>query len=579
MPTSHPETSAPAEPARAVRRWLVFGNVMAVLLVAALASVALHVSHAALEQRAADAAENLASTLEQSIAARIEFVDLMLRSVALQHQQLQGDDAARWPVLAAHLEEQHSLVSGLEGLRLTDSTGDVRLGRGITPGTRVNLADREYFARARDNRAAGLVVSEPVFARISQKWVIALARRLERADGSFAGIVYANIASEEFHAMLDAVKPGSHGAVTLRTASLRLVARSTPQGTQSTDVGSANVSQALRDTLQKQPRAGTFVARTALDQIQRANAYRRIGDFPLYVLVGVGTADYLAPWFPEAIGIVSLATLLCLALAGASVYSYRAWRRGSELEREQLLRQRSELHAAELNQLLKERSTMIDVLAHEVRQPLHNAAVALQSAQAAMATVDEPVAAKRLARAEAVLGQVLSNIDNTLAVASLLGRAGPIARQDTDIDTFLELVIADMPVPERHAIRVERHTATRTASMDMGLMRLALRNLLSNALKYGPAGAPVVVGLHDSDDPLALLIDVSDSGPGVDAGLVPHIFERGTRGRHEGGPTGRGLGLHIVQRVMELHGGHAEIVRNTAQGITMRLVLAQVPGD
>ena len=46
----------------------------------------------------------------------------------------------------------------------------------------------------------------------------------------------------------------------------------------------------------------------------------------------------------------------------------------------------------------------------------------------------------------------------------------------------------------------------------MSLMRLALRNLLSNALRYGTPGSPVVVRVNDSDEPLALVIEVASQG-------------------------------------------------------------------
>jgi len=67
--------------------------------------------------------------------------------------------------------------------------------------------------------------------------------------------------------------------------------------------------------------------------------------------------------------------------------------------------------------------------------------------------------------------------------------------------------------------------------MDMSLIRLALRNVLANALKYSPPGTPVNVRVWDSDEPLALMIDVSDSGTGIQAELLPRLFSRGARGR------------------------------------------------
>ncbi len=222
---------------------------------------------------------------------------------------------------------------------------------------------------------------------------------------------------------------------------------------------------------------------------------------------------------------------------------------------------------------------MLDVLAHEVRQPLNNASAALQSLAHALPEPADDAALSRLGRAQAVMAQVLANIDNTLAAAALLARTDPIAREDADVDTLIAVVVADMPAAERARILVQRCTQTRTASMDTSLMRLALRNLLSNALKFSPPDEPVQVAVADSDDPLALILDVSDRGAGIDDELLPRLFERGARSQRPGSPPGHGLGLYIVRRVMELHGGQVDLVRNGPDGATFRLLLVECPEE
>ena len=221
---------------------------------------------------------------------------------------------------------------------------------------------------------------------------------------------------------------------------------------------------------------------------------------------------------------------------------------------------------------LKERSEMLDVLAHEVRQPLNNASAALQAASVELARNGQQAAAEPLSRAEAVLGEVQASIGNTLAVASLLVGGERIDGVDTDIDALIQVAIADMPRDQRERVVVERATNTRTATMEPGLMRLALRNLLSNALRCSPAGSPVVVRVSDSDEPLALILDVIDRGAGIPDDQLPTLFQRGSKP-----PGGRrqGLGLYIVRRVMELHRGSVHVERTSAGGTTMRLVVNQ----
>lgn len=261
--------------------------------------------------------------------------------------------------------------------------------------------------------------------------------------------------------------------------------------------------------------------------------------------------------------------------------------KGAELAREQERLLQAEAHARGLSalleqreQLLTERSELLTALAHEVRQPLNNASAALQGAEAVISrgTESQAAIAAGLRRASTVINHVSAAVDNTLADAVLLNGAEPLAVQDFDIDMLLHLVLADMPLDERGRVGIVREAATRTAAMHSGLMRLALRNLLANALKYAPAGSPVTLRISDSDDPLALLIDVSDRGPGVPDALLPNLFSRGARALEAQHRQGHGLGLYLVRRIMELHGGSASILHTGTQGSTFRLLIPQDAG-
>jgi signal transduction histidine kinase len=250
----------------------------------------------------------------------------------------------------------------------------------------------------------------------------------------------------------------------------------------------------------------------------------------------------------------------------------------------------AERRAAELKALSDERQELLRVIAHETRQPLHNTQVVLQGVAAALQGGAPPeevshgdrrqgdrrrddAAIARAARARAVWQQITATLDNTLAASTLLveDRAAPVLR-DADLDMLLDLCLGDLPPLERDRVQVLRLTPVRTAAIDVGLMRLALRNLLNNALAYAPAGSTVTLRVADSDEPLALLFEVGDDGPGIDPTLQATLFERGTRGRH--GLPGQGLGLYIVRRAMQRQGGSAELVPTPA-GAVFRLTLPQ----
>ena len=89
-----------------------------------------------------------------------------------------------------------------------------------------------------------------------------------------------------------------------------------------------------------------------------------------------------------------------------------------------------------------------------------------------------------------------------------------------------------------------------------GLLRVLLRNLLDNAVRYSPPGSAVEVRVG-SEAGRAVLA-VSDNGPGIPAAERARVLERFYRVLGSG-EDGSGLGLSIVQRIVELHGGRVEL--------------------
>lgn len=248
-----------------------------------------------------------------------------------------------------------------------------------------------------------------------------------------------------------------------------------------------------------------------------------------------------------------------------------------DLAEVQVQRSAAEAQAAMLAERLAEREEFVRVLAHEVRQPLNNASAALQGAGAALhadALADRGEVLARLQRAQKVIGHIVGAIDNTLAATTVLASRQPLAPRDADVNMLVELSLGDLDAPQRLRVRRESSVHARTAAMDIGLMRLALRNLLANALAYSPPDSPVTLQVSDSDEPLGLVFEVRDEGPGVSPELRDHLFERGFRGDH--GLPSHGLGLYVVNQIMLRHGGQASWAPNKPQGSVFRLWLPLV---
>ena len=243
-------------------------------------------------------------------------------------------------------------------------------------------------------------------------------------------------------------------------------------------------------------------------------------------------------------------------------------------------RGQAELTAAELRELLAqrdllagERERMLAMLAHEIRQPLHNASGALQAAttQLRQATGDGQSAAQDgLGRAQAVLSRVHSVLDNTLAAASLLDRDQPLGTQEVDLDFLIDLVLGDLDDPQRARVQVQWISSLRSADLDPGLMRLALRNLLLNALVHAGPHARVRLLVDEVDNPPELRLCVADDGPGADLARL-----RARLDAHQPGQARveRGLGLFIVREVTLRHGGRLQLAAEQPHGLRACIVL------
>jgi two-component system sensor histidine kinase MprB len=101
---------------------------------------------------------------------------------------------------------------------------------------------------------------------------------------------------------------------------------------------------------------------------------------------------------------------------------------------------------------------------------------------------------------------------------------------------------------------------------DPVLVERAVSNLLDNAVKYSPVGAPIEVTVRDGE------VVVADHGPGVAAEDLPRIFDRFYRAAAARGKPGAGLGLAIVREAAEAHGGTAT-VESGAGGARFKLTL------
>ncbi|WP_157272210.1 hybrid sensor histidine kinase/response regulator, partial [Azohydromonas aeria] len=562
------------------------------VLVSLLVALTLWQDRQQVRARATAATQNFAALLERQVSAVFDKADIVLRTAASQYAQ----QAAQGPVHADRfnrlLAEEQALLPEALSLRAAGADGVVRWGSGVPREAPVSIADRDYFRLARDSRNSALIVSGPVFARISQQSVIVLARRLQASDGSFAGVVYANVATSEFGKAM-AIELGPNGAATLRTADLALVHRVPPP---KDGVGTRNTSAELRAALQERPEGGSYIAVTPFDGVERSNAYRRLQKYPFYVIVGLATADYLGAWHDTAWTVAGLGLLVVLVTAIATGLIWRAARRqraaiaGRERAAsavEALLLERTRLNAElalrvrEAESANQAKGRFLASMSHEIRTPLH-AVLGLAYLLEKSELGPEP---RELVRKLHSAGRSLLGLINDILDYSKV-EAGRLELEDVPfalgevldrVATVLGTMAAGKDIepviqPPPPGLEQLRGDALR--------LEQVLVNLVGNAVKFTERGL-VEVALRlevEEADRVLLRFSVRDTGIGIDAAQREAIFapfaqaDAGTTRRF----GGTGLGLSISRRLVRLMGGDMGVDSTPGRGsefwFTVRLV-------
>jgi two-component system, OmpR family, sensor kinase len=209
-------------------------------------------------------------------------------------------------------------------------------------------------------------------------------------------------------------------------------------------------------------------------------------------------------------------------------------------------------------------------ISHELRSPLARMRLALGLARQPSADTG-----RQLDRMEREIERLDVLISQVLKLARLNGTEIPFEREPFDVDEMIDEVVRDAAF-EGTAKGCKVATVGAAHSVVSGnrdLLRSAIENVLRNAVRYSPQGAPVEVAVERSA--AGLTISVRDRGPGVPPGELERIFEpfyrvAESRDRDSGG---EGIGLAITSQVMKAHGGTARADNRAGGGFEVQLSL------
>ena len=330
---------------------LMLGGILLVLNIAVsgLSWSHLRQGRAHLADQARVSAETTALTVERVLAGEIRAIDQALLSVRREFRREQEAGGIRSTPLNAYIRDIFGQYPELVGIRIADEAGVVNQGIDVDPDSHINIQDRDYFITLATSKYSELVFSRPVIGRLSHRWVLILARRLEHLDGRFAGVIYGVIDIDHLTLTLAQIDCGPHGIVVFRDANLRLLARYPFTKGLSDQIGDTKTAPEFPALVRSGKTSATYVAPAGLDHTLRTFSFRKVESHPLFVGVGLAAQDYLADWQAQVRKTLASLAIFCLSSILLGLVLYRDWRR-------------SQAQIRELRQALDEVKTLRDFL-------------------------------------------------------------------------------------------------------------------------------------------------------------------------------------------------------------------------
>ncbi|MEX3980666.1 MHYT domain-containing protein [Paraburkholderia sp. EG287A] len=221
------------------------------------------------------------------------------------------------------------------------------------------------------------------------------------------------------------------------------------------------------------------------------------------------------------------------------------------------------------------KDTFIAAVSHELRNPL-NAVLSWVQVLKRAAESSPSFVANALQRIEDNATAQAALVNDLLDVTTVARGKVRLAMQPVDLADVLRQSVQDAEVLARKkdiVVRLEE-CADCKAVADRQRLRQIMANVLQNAIKFSDSGDAVSVSVR-CEDPNAI-IEVTDTGIGIDPAVLPSVFDRFAQGHddHARAREGVGLGLAITRRLVEAHDGCIEAFsEGSGQGTTIRIVL------
>ena len=542
---------------------LVWGCALGLLSIAALWAAIAYDAHAS-HQAAVDQAEvqtlSLAIALREHVHGMISNADLILQRVDDDYTHSSGPYALPEWVAQSEFLQKTSIKVGVIG-------ADGRLLATSLPGPgTVDVSDREHFRVHLHRDAPQPFISKPVVGRTSGKPSIQITRRIERPDGSFAGVGVVSLDPAYLNQFFASIDPGPNSVISLIGRDGVLRARSSRVGSTlgiGHDFSDASFMKTILSAAQ-----GNYRWRSPLDGIERIYGFSADSQYPVIVKAAIaiddiGAARRSADMVQSAVGVALTVVILW--------FVYRSVR-----ELSQRVERQTQLHRSQ-------KFEAIGQLTAGVAHDFNNILTAIKG------NAERARNAKSDGDRRALLGIVELAAQRAQRVVSNLlaySRQQQLRPRAIDVNEIAQNVVDLLQAGLGSQWTVRCALAPRLAPVlaDGSQIETALLNLAINARDALPAGGLIVLETRlvdfgearlppDLPEGSYVAISVKDSGTGMPPEVAAKAFDPFFTTKEQG----TGLGLSQVYGLAKQLGGTATIDTQEQAGTTVTLYLPAMP--
>jgi len=224
---------------------------------------------------------------------------------------------------------------------------------------------------------------------------------------------------------------------------------------------------------------------------------------------------------------------------------------------------------------LQSKTDLINMASHEIRHPLTLIMGFSEVLRDYGDTLDEGESEEVADKLHKAADRLRRSVVNMMEISQIESGKLTVQAQEIDLKPLLISLTEELKARSlQHEVEVEVEDEAATIIADRDKLEIILFNLMDNAVKYSPPGSIVNVFARRSAS--EILIEVRDQGQGISEEYLNFIFQPFRRGesKEQGPIKGMGLGLYIVNRLVEAHGGRIEVRSEHGRGSTF---IARIP--